>query len=173
LGGYVGQLGEVQGRYPGGEAAQMRDGETVIVAAYFLPKVEGAIPPEPTPGGPTVQPTPLAGADERDRQRIADLEQIEAALAAYRAEHGSYPENRESIQSLCRFQELDAGCDLQEFLEPLPADPTNDPQNGYYYASDGNSYAVYAIRESDAVEECPSMPDHLSSLGSVVCALGP
>lgn len=175
VGNYVGRLDEVQKRYPGGTSFEDHDPEgQVIVQGYFLPKVEGAVPPEPTPGGPTVVPTPSAGAEERDRQRVDDLGRLELALENYRDEHGSYPDSGDSIQTLCNYREFDAGCKLSDYLDPLPLDPLGEPtKNGYFYASNGATYAMYGLRESEAVPECPSIPDHLRPLGSVICLTGP
>ena len=95
---------------------------------------------------PTVTPTPQPGAGDRDLQRLQDLERIRAALEEYYDKEGSYPSTGGNMQTLCAYKDLDIGCKLTKVLDPLPAaDPLGDPlTNGYWYASDGKSFAVYA-----------------------------
>jgi hypothetical protein len=119
-----------------------------------------------TPGPtltPTPEPTALPGAEERDAQRRLELEALRKALVEYREEHGSYPDTGGNIQSLCVYRDLDAGCELEEFLEgPLPEDPLGEPlNNGYWYMSDGKSFALISQQEvSTAPPEaaCPATP---------------
>jgi hypothetical protein len=129
--------------------------------------------PSPTPGEePTEQPP--GGAETRDLQRQDDLLTVQAALEGFRADHGNYPSTSGNIQTLCVFEDADVGCGLREFLDPLPGDPLGDPgRYGYYFRSTDNDYTLFAFRESDAVEECPEHPDHLSQLDSVMCIQGP
>jgi hypothetical protein len=122
--------------------------------------------PTSTPGPtqtPTPEPTPLPGAEERDAQRRLDLVALRRALEEYRGEHGSYPDTDGTIQSLCVYRELDAGCKLEDFLEPpLPEDPLGDPlNNGYWYMSDGKSFAVISQQEVETAPPeaaCPATP---------------
>lgn len=125
--------------------------------------------PSPTPG-PTFTPAPTPtlapappGAEERDATRRLDLEALRKALDEYREEHGSYPETSGNIQSLCVYRELDAGCNLEDSLEPpLPEDPLGDPlTNGYWYMSDGDSFVLIAQQEASTAPPeaaCPATP---------------
>lgn len=144
--------------------------------------------PTPTPGptatpGPSPTPAPeeatatqelVAGAEERDAARLADLESVQQALEEYHDERGDYPDSGGNVQSLCVF-DADAGCQLEEFLSPIPIDPLGEPiaENGYWYQSDGDEFTVYAQRETDQFPECPQHPEHLEDLDSVLCIQGP
>jgi hypothetical protein len=136
--------------------------------------------PQPTPGADeTAVPgeataSPGGDAAGRDAQRVLDLAAVEQALADFREENGDYPDTEGSIQSLCVFTDFDKGCDLQDVLDPLPQDPLGDPAaNGYWYASDGDSFVVYAQRETDSVPECDEHPDHLQDFDSLLCVESP
>jgi hypothetical protein len=125
--------------------------------------------PTHTPG-PTFTPAPTStpapappGAEERDATRRLDLEALRKALDEYGDEHGSYPDTSGNIQSLCVYRELDAGCKLEEFLEPpLPGDPLGDPlTNGYWFMSDGERFALIAQQEASTAPPeaaCPATP---------------
>ena len=83
------------------------------------------VPPTPTPTGvkPTPRPRPTLGPqvpgtpEERDAQRQQDLLRLAAAVTAYHDEENAYPKTGGNIQTLCVYQELDAGCALAEFFE--------------------------------------------------------
>lgn len=154
------------------------------------PVVQAPTPsgPTSTPGpSPTVGPSPTAapeqptatreapsGGEDRDVTRMADLEAIQEALEEYRQENRDYPDTDGNVQTLCAFAEADAGCDLREVLSPLPLDPLGDPaSNGYWYASSGSSYTLYAQRESGRFPECEEHPQHLEALESLICIQGP
>ena len=99
---------------------------------------------------------------------------VQQALQAYEREHGSYPSNNGEIQTLCAYEEFDAGCKLEEQLSPIPQDPLGDEnRNGYFYGSDGRTYAVYAYRETRTLPACPDTPDHLARLPGILCVTGP
>lgn len=127
----------------------------------------------PHPMTPTVTPTPQPGAGERDLQRQLDLESIRTALEKYREEEGSYPSTSGNIQTLCAYKDLDVGCKLSEVLDPLPStDPLGEPLlNGYWYASDGKSFVVYALQETapaSGVPQCEK-PEALKDVERVLC----
>jgi hypothetical protein len=128
----------------------------------------------PNPTTPTATPTPQPGGEERDLQRLKDLESIRAALEKYYEKEGSYPSTGGNMQTLCAYEKLDAGCKLSKILDPLPAtDPLGDPiQNGYWYASDGESFAVYALQEAPAAPGAPQCekPESLKGVDRVYCA---
>jgi hypothetical protein len=127
----------------------------------------------PHPLTPTVTPTPRPGADERDVQRRQDLEQVRAALEEYHKKEGSYPSTGGNMQTLCAYEKLDVGCKLKKVLDPLPAtDPLGDPLlNGYWYTSDGKSFAVYALQETPPPPDVPQCqkPDALKEIPRVYC----
>jgi hypothetical protein len=107
--------------------------------------------------GVAVQATgPLEGRNER---RLQDLAALKEALDTHaRANNGAFVSSNGSLQTLCTYQDLDAGCALSEYLNPLPADP--EGRNfGYYYLSDGKGYVVGARWEGDQPPpdgfECP------------------
>ncbi len=131
--------------------------------------------PSPTAGDATAteeSQVPAEG-EERDIIRQFDLAVIKRALEEYREENGSYPDSGNNIQTFCAFPDVDAGCELEEVLSPLPEDPLGDPAaNGYWYASDGRRFTVYAQRESGRFEACPDHPDHLQDFDSLLCLQG-
>ncbi|MEX2158710.1 MAG: type II secretion system protein GspG [Dehalococcoidia bacterium] len=138
--------------------------------------------PSPTPGPlPTIDPAQqtataelAAGGSGRDQQRQLDLAAVSDALEAYRVENGDYPSTNNNVQTLCVFAEDDAGCALIDFLDPIPLDPRGEPvNNGYFYQSDGQAFALYALRESDVLPECTNVPQHLSAYDSLLCLRGP
>jgi len=146
-------------------------GDTATPGPTFTPG------PSPTPGAATETPTgeaPVGGEEERDVQRQLDLTTIQQALDQFRQEEGEYPNTNGNIQTLCVFEDSDAGCALQDIVDPVPQDPLGDPAaNGYYYASDGETYVLYATREADALAECDEHPDHLGKIDSLYCVRGP
>ena len=132
--------------------------------------------PSPTVGPtvPTVSPTPMPGGRDRDATRVQDLQSLQAALQLYFADHDEFPNNEETIQTLCVFPEFDVGCDLLEVLNQLASDPIGDQStNGYWYASDGRTYTLYGQRESESFPECLDHPDFLQDFDSVLCFSGP
>ena len=133
--------------------------------------------PSPTvgPAAPTQSPTPLVGGQERDATRVVDLQSLQAALDLYAADNGEFPSNEGTLQTLCVFTEFDVGCELLEVVDELPQDPLGDAStNGYWYASDGTTYELYAQRESSAFPVCVlALPDFLQDFDSVICVLGP
>ncbi len=176
LGSYLGRIDEVERLYPGGTRFEEPgfDGGPAF-RAYYLPGLKpGEEPPIPLPTFvPTTVPTPRPGGDARDRTRQTHLESFQQALAEYRAEEGSYPSNGGGVQTLCVYPE-DAGCELESVMDQIPEDPLGEPgTNGYFYSSDGDSFSVYATRESEEVPACPEHPDHLARFSSLLCVRGP
>ena len=138
------------------------------------PPTPGGEEPTPGPPTPTEEQEPAEGGDARDVTRQQDLDRVAQALEEYREENDSYPDSGGQVQSLCVFQ-ADVGCELSEFLSPIPADPLGEPisENGYWFSSTGNTYSVYAQRESDQAPECPDHPGHLEGIDSLMCVQGP
>ena len=156
--------------------------EHVQPLADVTPLAQATPAPTFTPGpvataGPaeaTATQAAQVGGEDRDNVRVQDLSAIQLALTEYRLDHGGYPDTGGSIQSLCAFKEFDEGCKLESVLEPLPVDPLGDPAvNGYWYASDGATYILYAVREGDLVPQCPERPDHLKKFESLMCVQSP
>jgi len=133
--------------------------------------------PSPTVGPtvPTQSPTPMPGGRDRDAMRVSDLQSLQAALDIYAEDNGEFPNNESTVQTLCVFSEFDVGCGLLEVLDQLPQDPAGDASlNGYWYASDGSNYELYAQRESSAFPECVlPRPEFLKDFDSLLCVLGP
>jgi hypothetical protein len=142
-------------------------------AATFTPG------PSPTGGVSTTATPPavLPGGEQRDTQRAQDLAALQAALVQYHDKHGKYPSANGNVQTLCAFPESDAGCKLKDDgeLDPLPIDPKGEPitENGYWFRSTDNDYAIFAQRESDAVPECDEHPDFLKQFKSLICVTSP
>jgi len=140
-------------KYPGATLDHIYypDGsETVIANVLLVPAGAGATtggpveisPPEATPAPP--------GAAERDAERRSELARLAAALADYKAENGSYPSTSSNVQSACVYEENDVLCRFKAQLgKETFVDPFGDPfEYGYWYASDGNSFTLYALLEA-------------------------
>lgn len=139
-------------------------GRSVYIADYgegtIEPYAERArVVPSPTPT-PTATPAeaPTVRA-QRDERRRLDIARIAYILEGYRARFGSYPSTGGGPQTFCVYRELDAGCALLDLAPALPEDPLGDPlKNGYWYASDGRRFTVFAIREGDEASDLASCP---------------
>jgi hypothetical protein len=156
----------------GPPAAPTASGPTATPGPTFTPG------PTSTPGGATETPTaggaPAGSEDERDAQRQQDVAAIQQALELYRSNEGEYPNTNGNIQTLCVFEDSDAGCDLLDILDPIPQDPLGDPAaNGYFYASDGETFTLWATREGETLPECGEHPEHLANIDSLYCVRGP
>jgi hypothetical protein len=100
-----------------------------------------------------------APVEGRNELRLQDLAALREALDTYaRANNGAFVSSNGNLQTLCTYQDLDAGCALSQHLNPLPADPVGR-NFGYYYLSDGKSYVVGARWEGDQAPpagfDCP------------------
>ena len=136
------------------------------------------LPPLPT-ATPFVTPTLSsgAGAQANDAQRLQALVQLQIALAVYLDRFGEYPNTQGQTQSLCVFEDLDKGCELKRVLDQgqkeLLHDPLGDPlANGYWYVSDGGTYTIWMLRESEGVGNefaCPETPPFLLEKGALFC----
>jgi len=176
LGLYIDQIDDVERLYPGGTAAEkLGSDKQPEFRAYYLPALKpGEEPPIPLPTFvPTAIASPQPGGDVRDGTRQNHLALLQQALQEYRSENGSYPSNGGGIQTLCVYPE-DTGCELESVLDPILEDPLGDPaQNGYFYSSDGRTFAIYTQRESEEFAACPEHPDHLARFSSLLCIKGP
>jgi hypothetical protein len=163
---------ELCGRDDAGEPPQVVTGPTATAAPTFTPGPSPTEGPSPTlsPADATATVLAVSGDEQRDARRLDDLAALQGALEAYRADNGGYPDTGGNIQTVCAFEEADAGCDLREFLDPLPIDPAGE---GYWLRSSETAYTLFAQRESDAFEECGEHPAHLESFDSLLCVQGP
>lgn len=161
---------ELCGREDVKPPAQTPSGPTATVGPTFTPGPSPTVGPEQE----TATAEIAFGGENRDRTREADLADIAQALESYREDNGEYPSTNNNIQTLCVFEEDDVGCALKDILEPIPLDPLGSPSdNGYFYQSGGQSFVLYAIRESDVVPECDDHPQHLVHFESIICLRGP
>lgn len=156
---------------PGVQAPDQQEGlPTATLGPTFTPG------PSPTigPTVPTATLTPMPGGRDRDALRVQDLQELQDLLAEYFDDNDEYPNNEGSIQTLCVFPEFDVGCDLLELQSQLPEDPLGESSiNGYWYSSNGESYTLYAQRESDSFPACLDHPEFLQDFDSVLCFSGP
>src|SRR5437868_288267 len=147
------------------------------VRGTFTPPTATAIGARPTPKArPTVAGATGTAAD-RDHQRQVDLITMLDGFNKLKARDGSYPSTNGNVQTLCVFKDLDEGCKLQDVL---PAGPPTDPlgngvENGYWYASDGNSLKLYASMEGDvpAEQQCQTDNVDLEKKSNLVCLTAP
>ena len=136
------------------------------------------LPPLPT-ATPFVTPTLSSGADAqgRDAQRLQELSLLQIALALHLDRFGEYPNTQGQTQSLCVFEDLDKGCELKRVLdegqEELLQDPLGDPlANGYWYVSDGGTYTIWMLRESEGSSSefaCSEAAPFLLAKGALFC----
>lgn len=125
----------------------------------------------------TATPSSAADALARDEQRLQDLEQLRDALEEYRDRFDDYPTTDNNVQTMCAYKDLDKGCDLEKVLDDgadsILEDPLGEPvANGYWYASDGESYTIWMLREGpgnagDPI--CPESNPHLKEKGPLFC----
>jgi len=83
-----------------------------------------------------------ANVRARDSRRKTDLEQIRAALEMYRSDKDKYPD-----ADVCTNAD---DLSLDDYLDPVPADPKDDSQ--YQYKKTTNGYCVSADMENDSVD---------------------
>ena len=147
-------------------------------AAVFATQIATRTPgPKPTPG-PSRTPEPTATADPqttvRDDRRLADVQRLKGALDRYRAEKGTFPSTGPSIQSLCEYPDLDAGCKLKEYLDPFPVDPLVGNASTFRYRSDGATYTIFIELEVAGREQkCRDVQYKIVQLTEAYCVAGP
>lgn len=164
--------GDTEPPAPLGSSIEVTPGSRVVVVPTLAPI---ATPTQVVVA--TRAPSSETDALARDAQRLQDLALLQAALASYRDRFDKYPDNDGSIQTLCAYTDLDKGCDLKKVLDDdeqgILEDPLGEPlNNGYWYASDGDSYTIWMLREGpgnpgDPV--CPEVVEHLREKGSLFC----
>jgi 4-amino-4-deoxy-L-arabinose transferase-like glycosyltransferase len=166
----IADLEQVREACPGGQEHEVYEpyDERVLFTAYELPGGQACVtdnpiifPREDVVEQPPAEPRPTtADPAQLDAQRREDLEEIRVALEAYYDEEEQYPSTLGSFQTLCAYVEADAGCAIEEYIDPIPQDPLGDPiRYGYFYASDGQRFSVFSLLEGPAepltVEDCP------------------
>ena len=144
-----------------------------VAAATPRPKTPLPLPDTPAPtAGPTA--VPGAVATIRDTTRKTDLANVQAALEQYYAKKKEYPSTGGNAQTLCNYQDIDALCKIEDFLDPIPADPRGDQAtNGYWYVSDGKTYTLIAEMEiagNVTPQGCPKVP--VSTKTNLYCVSG-
>jgi hypothetical protein len=156
--------------YPTATQAQINyqhpDGSETVVANVLL------VPPRAGVVGNVTKPP---GAPERDAERRLDLRLLADALTKYKAENGSYPTTGTNVQTACVYEEIDALCRFKAELGPgVFNDPFNDTEKyGYWYASDGQSFTLYALlEEAPAPQESCVAPAGLAHKRNLYCLQG-
>jgi hypothetical protein len=166
------------------------DADEPLAAGTPRPTIEEPATEEPDLTPPTAGPSPTArpatatatpaeideDAEARDGTRQFHLTGLAEALEEYEAAEGEFPGTNGAVQTLCVFEDIDAGCALLDVIDEIPEDPLGrNPENGYWYVSDGESFTLYARRESDAFEECDELPEFLEEqdVESALCVSGP
>ena len=155
-----------------GSGLEVAPGTRVV----FVPTLAPIATPTP-PLVVTATPSLEADALARDAERLREMLLLYAALAEYRDRFGEYPDTNANIQTMCAYKELDKGCDLKKVLdddeEGILEDPLGEPVgNGYWYASDGESYTIWMIREgpgNPGEPVCPEVIPHLKDKGALFC----
>ena len=113
---------------------------------------------------------------------MQELASLQSALADYFDRFDEYPSTGGGVQTMCAYIELDVGCEVKKVLdddeEGLLWDPLGEPlKNGYWYASDGKTYTIWALREGPENAADPvctgQVPPHLQGQSSLFCVSGP
>jgi 4-amino-4-deoxy-L-arabinose transferase-like glycosyltransferase len=120
--------------------------------------------------------SPTATLTERDQLKRADLDRLSTAALKYKAANGQFPSTNKETLPLCPFPVVDAGCGLEPFMDLLPGESLSDTGCfPYLYASDGNTYTLYAVLEAapEDGKTCPSVPKELAGIANVYCVRGP
>jgi type II secretion system (T2SS) protein G len=146
-------------------------------AAVYATQIPTSTPgPRPTPG-PTRPPAPTATPDaqlaQRDDQRLQEVQRIKTGLDYYYSDKGMFPSTGGSIQTLCVYPNLDAGCQLQDYLRPMPSDPLLRNSSTFLYRSDGKRYLVYTELEVAGREPpCQEIVNARPQLNASYCITG-
>ena len=98
----------------------------------------------------------------RDKQRIADLKRLQAALEMYFADNRQYPVSTD-------WDPLPST--LSNYIDPIPQDPVGSGNQSYRYLSDGSSYCIAVYMENaDSGNSCS--PSACSGAGSTQACYG-
>jgi 4-amino-4-deoxy-L-arabinose transferase-like glycosyltransferase len=117
----------------------------------------------------------LAGPVDRDQSRQADLARLGVAAAEYRQRYGKYPSTNGEVLPLCAYPNPDSGCKLEEFMTLLPDETLADTSCfPYLYASDGKSFTLYTMLETEPAEAPACVrPEELAGVSHFYCVAGP
>jgi hypothetical protein len=127
--------------------------------------------PTHTPAEATALASIPADARARDERRRADLAGLQAGLREYRDKKGDYPSTGGSVQTACVYEKLDKLCAIKGFKGVANFVDPRGQLFGYYYASDGKSYALYASLEGDNAgsDPCPGDLSVFKNLQNLYC----
>ena len=84
----------------------------------------------------------------RDEERKSDLATVAASIVEYRERTGGVPSTSDNVEEVCFYLTLAEICWQESSLPPEEFfDPRGELQFGYWYASDGTSFTLYASLE--------------------------
>lgn len=93
-----------------------------------------------------------ANMKARNGKRMADLQQVRAALEIYRSDYPTYPTTIGTAGDLATITGLDTYLSSDSIIDP------KDPTLIYTYVSDGSTYTICATTEPDLILECVYNP---------------
>ena len=128
----------------------------------------------PIPNATCAKPASTDAAG-RDAQKRADLDRLSAAALAYRTANGQFPSTNQETLPLCPFPTVDAGCELEPFMDLASGESLSDTHCfPYLYSSDGAGFTLYAVLEEAPADgkTCPSVPQELDGVANVYCVSG-
>ena len=152
-------------------------GLVAVIIASFAARGSGSsatLTQATTEPAPTVAPrtplaarTPTSAQAALDAARMADLETIAEALAAYHGEFSTYPPTYGDFQLVCGTT-ADAACALRSYNPNLPS--RDEHALSYWYRSDGARFDLFAAGEVQPIpNDCPrTLPPALSG-GPILC----
>jgi hypothetical protein len=136
----------------------------------------GAQPtPSPRPTSATAPPPASGTKEQRDAKRRTDLLVLLNAANQLYARDGAYPDTNNNVQSVCKYENIDAGCALKSFIDGgIPADPLGNG-DGYWIQSDGTRVRFFASLENpiDNSEKCTTTDAELLKHANVICISAP
>jgi hypothetical protein len=141
----------------------------VLVLRHSSSGADARISYVPSTATPAVVPTPRLDQLFLDTRRKLDLDEIAAALAAYKSRSGGYPTTGGKTATLCH-SASDPGCQLKSIDAAMP---TGDAQYDYWYRSDGSTFVLITrLVTPAAATACPAdLPAELA--GHPLYCLGP
>lgn len=154
----------------GNEGQQADLGLSTPVTPLPTQPPTATLPPGVAPTA-TPSPTPDASAGVRNDRRHQDLLRLADAFLRYARDHqGEFPDTNGSLQSICVYKELDKGCAISDYIDPIPVDPaqpTDALKNGYWWSSNARMLILYAVNEGSQQDSqgCPAQrPPNLQKI---------
>jgi hypothetical protein len=137
----------------------------------------GARPsPSPRPTFSSASPVAQGTKDERDAKRRNDLLVLLSAANQMKERDGVFPDTNDNVQSICKYQDIDAGCALKSFIDggAIPEDPRGNSE-GYWLQSDGDRLRIFASLENDVEEseQCQTTDAELVKHDNLICVSAP